>query len=1177
MVCPACATDNRVGARFCKGCGAALALGCDACGTPHEPGQAYCDQCGARLRDARPEQPAAAIASPAVELRHVSVLFVDLVGFTDLSESADAGDVRELLGRYFEQARTIVDRHGGTVGKFIGDAVMAVWGVPAAREDDAERAVRAGLELVESVARLGDGLEAPGLRARAGVVTGQVAPLEDPEEGLVVGDRVNTAARVQAVADPGTLLVDDVTRQATAASIGYEDAGEHSVKGKARPLRLWRATRAVAGVAGARRVAGIDVPFVGRESELRLIKDLFHATADRGGARLIAVTGPAGVGKTRLGDELSNYLDGLADTVLWHSGRCLSFGDGVSYWALAEMVRQRLGIAEEASGEAAAAGLAAGLKEWITDPGDRRRVGATLGALLGVAEPGLAREELFAGWRLFFERLAESDPVVMLFEDVQWAEDGLLDFIEQLLDWSAEHPIFVVAFARPELDERRPGWPAGVPAATSIALEPLDDRATDALLAGWVPSLTAAARRRIVARAGGIPLYAIETIRSLVDRGVLVERGGGLEPEAEIGDLDVPASLSSLLSARLDALRPEERELVRAMSVFGGSFPRSSVAALADVPEERLDDALAALVGREILTIRTDPLSPERGQFAFAQGMLRTVAYDRLPKRERRPRHLAAAAHLRTAFPNQGEEVAELIAAHLVDAYEAGPEDGRLREEALDALRTAAQRAATVGSPAMAQRSLHRAAELAEDERAYTALTEEAGRMADLAGRYPEAIELFERASEAHLTAGREREAARLAAPIGLALGRLGRNEEAIERMRAALAALGPDELDPDVAALGCELGRALSATGEVEEAEGVIDRALEAAQALELTAVTARALGLKALNSELLGRFEEARILYDGASALGERDRLADRVYPQLNAANLRILRDLPDAAELCEAGVAGARELGNRSAESVGLGNLMLAHMLAGRWDEVERIGREALANDAERPDVEFIHLQLVVLWAARGDLDRARSHLERMASWDRSDDLEARHLVTALAALIALAGGEPERALEPLALVARQATERHGPSAEGVRLAWSGALEAALELGRLDEAEALAALLAEQPRGAVPPLLRAELARGRARIDVARGRSDGVESGLRRAVDELTALGYPYFTARAQTDLAAWLIAEGREPEAVAVRDAAIATLARLGAEPALARARELTRAPARAVDSVDSVPS
>ncbi|HEY8002028.1 MAG TPA: AAA family ATPase [Solirubrobacterales bacterium] len=1167
LVCPACATENRVGALFCKGCGVALTLACEACGTPHETDQTFCDHCGARLAGTAP--PSSAPAGPSTaELRHVSVLFVDLVGFTDLSESRDADDVRELLGRYFEQAKTIVARYGGTIGKFIGDAVMAVWGLPVAREDDAERAVRAGLELVEAVARFGEQVGAPDLSARAGVVTGKVAPLDDPAEGIVVGDRVNTAARVQAAADPGHVLVDEVTRQVTAASIAYEDAGEHSVKGKAQPLRLWRAIRAVARVAGARRATGIDVPFVGREAELRLVKDLFHATADRGGARLISVSGPAGVGKTRLGDELSNYLDGLAGGVLWHSGRCLSFGEGVAYWALAEMVRQRFGIAEEASADAAAASLGAGLEQWVADPDERRRVSAALGPLLGVDEPGMARDELFAGWRLFFERLSEHNPVVMVFEDLQWADDGLLEFIEQLLDWSSEHRIFVVTFARPELAERRPGWPVRVPGATPIGLEPLDDGQIEALLAGWVSSLPAAGRRRIVARAEGMPLYAVETIRSLVDRGVLVEGDGGLEPAAEIGDLDVPASLSSLLSARLDSLPTEERELVAAMAVFGGSFARSSAAALAALPEERLDDALAALVGREILTIRTDPLSPERGQYGFAQGMLRTVAYERLPRRERRPRHLAAAAHLRAAFPNDGEEVAEVIAAHLLDAYRAGPgsDDDVLRAEALAALRVAARRAATVGSPDAAERLLRSAAELAESEPERTELIGEAARMADLAGRYPEAIELFEQAAAAHREAGRERDATRLAGPIGLALGRLGRNEEAIERMRAALESLGADELDADVAALGCELGRALSATGRVEEAEAIIDRALEAAQALELTPVTARALGLKALNSELLGRFEEARILYDGASALGARDRLADRVYPQLNGANLRILRDMPDAVELCEAGVASARELGNRSAESVGLGNLMLAQLLAGRWDEVERIGQQALDSDADRPDVEFIHLQLVVLWAARGDLERARSHLGKMETWGRSDDLEARHLFTALAALIALAAGRPEEAAEPLALVAREAAERHGPSAEGVRLAWSGALEAALALGRLADAEALTALLAEQPRGAVPPLLHAELARGQAKIKAARGEFEGVEAQLREAIDDLTALRYPYFTARAETDLAAHLLEHGLEQEALALRDRAIGTLQRLGAEPALARARDL--APARA---------
>ncbi len=320
MVCPACRAENREGARFCNECGSALELRCPACGAGHRAGQKFCDECGAPLGAASPVPDPRPVV--AAEMRLVSVLFVDMVGYTSLAEARDAEDVRELLGRYFETARTIVERYGGTVEKFIGDAVMAVWGAPVAREDDAERAVRAGLELVDEVAVFGEGVGAPGLRARAGVVTGQVAARDDPAEALVVGDRVNTAARVQGVAEPGTVYVDETTRQVTSSAIAYEDAGEHEVKGKAEPLRLWRAARVVAGVAGKQRQEGLEPPFVGRDSELRLVKELFHAGADRGAVRLLSVSGPAGVGKTRLRWEFEKYVDGLADTVLWHSGRC---------------------------------------------------------------------------------------------------------------------------------------------------------------------------------------------------------------------------------------------------------------------------------------------------------------------------------------------------------------------------------------------------------------------------------------------------------------------------------------------------------------------------------------------------------------------------------------------------------------------------------------------------------------------------------------------------------------------------------------------------------------------------------------------------------------------------------------------------------------------------------------
>lgn len=333
MVCPECHAEVDDGLKFCVECGAQLTLRCASCGTPHPPNRRYCGECGAALEgrpaDAESLGPADPRTSPATaEMRMASVLFADLVGFTSLSESREAEDVRELLGRYFDASRTIVERHGGSVQKFIGDAVMAVWGAPAAREDDAERAVRAALELVDAVGVFGEEVGAPDLRARAGVVTGQVAALDNPEEGLVVGDRVNTASRIQSTAAPGAVLVDEVSRQLTAASIAYEDAGEHVVKGKAEPLRLWRAVRVVAGVGGSDREQGLEAPFVGRDADLRLLKDLFHGALERGTARLVAVFGEAGVGKSRLRREFSNYTDGLSQTVLWHMGRCLSYGDG---------------------------------------------------------------------------------------------------------------------------------------------------------------------------------------------------------------------------------------------------------------------------------------------------------------------------------------------------------------------------------------------------------------------------------------------------------------------------------------------------------------------------------------------------------------------------------------------------------------------------------------------------------------------------------------------------------------------------------------------------------------------------------------------------------------------------------------------------------------------------------
>jgi class 3 adenylate cyclase len=421
-----------------------------------------------------------------------SVLFCDVVGFTPLSEARDPEAVRELLSQYFGVARTVIGRYGGVVEKFIGDAVMAVWGTPVATEGDAERAVRAALDLVAAVAELGAESGLPGLAARAGVVTGEVAvTLDAVGEGMVAGDAVNTASRVQAAAEPGQVLADAATHRLAGSAVGFADAGEHALKGKAGPARLWRATRVLAGVGGSQRVDGLEAPLTGRDAELRTVRDLFHAAADRRVPRMVLVSGPAGVGKSRLGWEFEKYADGLAAEVWWHRGRCLSYGEGVAFWALGEIVRQRLGIAEEDPADDAAAKLKEGLARYVHDPGERAYVGVRLGRLLGAASEGdsgeaLSREELFAGWRLFFERLAAENPVVLLVEDAQYADTGLLGFLDYLIDWVRDLPVYVLVLARPELSQARPGLGTGRN-RTALTLDPLDAASMDQLVDALVP------------------------------------------------------------------------------------------------------------------------------------------------------------------------------------------------------------------------------------------------------------------------------------------------------------------------------------------------------------------------------------------------------------------------------------------------------------------------------------------------------------------------------------------------------------------------------------------------------------------------------------------------------------------------------------------------------------------
>jgi class 3 adenylate cyclase/tetratricopeptide (TPR) repeat protein len=1188
VACPACGSDNEAGARFCDECGAALASTCPQCGALVREGKRFCAQCGTPLRPQQAEPPqtvgAAPVASSPVmaedataedppttsgdsELRRVSVLFVDLVGYTSLTETWDAEDVRELLSGYFDAARTVVSRYGGTIEKYIGDAVMAVWGAPTAQQDDAERAVRAALEIIEAVADYGERRGVQGLSARAGIVTGQVAAWASPGEGLVTGDRVNTAARVQTTAEPGSVYVDESTWSATQAAVAYVSTGEHRVKGKAESLRLWRAVRVVANRGGAQRVDGLEAGFVGRSRELSLVKELFHACVEGGRARLVLVAGAAGVGKSRLGWEFEKYIDGLAGTVMWHRGRCLSYGDGVAFWALAEMVRQRFDIAEDEPADAAQAKLLAALPAWVPEPSEREFVATRLGVLIGTMDAELSRQELFAGWRLFVERLTTGGPVVLLFEDLHWADSGLLDFLEYVLDWSAGLPIFVLAFTRPELAERRPGWLADRRNATTVHLDPLGPAPMDQLLDDLVPGMPADSKGRIAERAAGVPLYAVEMIRALVDKDLVIPREGTYVLTGDLGELDVPGTLASLLAARLDGLPPLEKQLVKGLAVLGETFPGSAAAAVCDAPPATVEDLLRDLVRKEVLTVRDDPLSPERGQYAFVQSMLRTVAYEMLTKRERKLRHLAVAEHLRRTFPDDGDEVAEVIATHYHDAYTAAPSDAdalAIREQAAETFERAGQRAGTLGAPDAAEKAYSLAASLAVTEPDATRLTENAGRMAWRASRFGDALTFFESAASAHTAAGRPRDAARLAESIGTSLAGIGQLEEGSRRMRDALTLLQQDPLDPAVAEIHAALAKALQFMGRHEEEVAAhLEEALTLATALELPRVLADALTTKAFLLADANRMAEALALMRAAiDVAAEHGLTKDEARAHANLGDLQAQSDSPAAARELEASLGYGVRVGDGYTQAISLVNLSLINFQNGSWDDAERFALQAIEAARNEHLQAGVRMPVILLMGATGRQVEAEAQLRRMAVVQDSDDMQSRVALAIARAAVAAAAKQPELALENAQQAVDLVVAEQGLRSEGFRWGWPQAIEAALTLERFDKVGELLALVADAPRGHVPPYLRAQLAHYRGLRDAALGRHDTVEADLNTAVRLLEGLGYPYWLARAQADLAHWLISQDRRDDAEPLLAAAGETFTRLGAQPELDKLRLVT---------------
>ena len=626
------------------------------------------------------------MAAVREERKVVTVLFADLVGFTERSERLDPEDVRAALSSFHAHLRWELERFGGTVEKFIGDAVMAVFGAPAAHEDDPERAVRAALAIRDWAA------EQEELQLRIAVNTGEaLVSAGTAAEGMVAGDVVNTAARLQSAAPVNGILVGEQTYRATEQRIDYRAHEPVLAKGKTEPVPVWEAVE-------PRARLGVDVrqlssaPFVGRQEELAALVAAL-ARAREGAAQLVTLVGEPGIGKSRLVFELLQIVDAGVENVYWRQGRSLPYGDGVTFWALGEMVKSQAGILETDAPEEADRKLADTVPdEWVR---------SHLRPLVGLAaerEPD--RTESFAAWRQFFETLAAEYPLVLVFEDLHWADDVLLEFVDHLVEWAGGVPLLVVCTARPELLARRPGWAGGKANATTLSIAPLSDEETARLVHDLVERAVIAAdvRSQLLERAGGNPLYTEEFVRMLAQRD---DRG-----------LALPESVQGLIAARLDELPREEKELLQTAAVIGKVF---WLGAVVDGGQRwAVEQLLHSLERKEFIRRERRSSVASETEFAFRHQLVRDVAYGQILRAARAEKHRRAAEWIESL--GRPADHAELLAHHYLSALDlaraAGSEDGLLRDRARIALSTAGDRAAALGAFQAANRFYAAALEL---------------------------------------------------------------------------------------------------------------------------------------------------------------------------------------------------------------------------------------------------------------------------------------------------------------------------------------------------------------------------------------------------------------------------------------------------------------------------------
>src|SRR5215212_3746063 len=1085
---------------------------CAVCGQDNPGGFRFCGNCGAPLT--APDQ------APAEERRLITVLFCDLVDFTARSDRADPEDVGALLRPYHARLRAEIERRGGTLDKFIGDGVMAVFGAPVAHEDDPERAVRCALGMLAAIEELNQEASLD-LAVRIGITTGEALVRQGPArqtEG-VVGDVVNTASRLQGVAPVGGVVVGEATFRATRRLFDYQELDPVRVKGKADPLPVWRllGARSRTGLEAVRRAGA---PFVGRQAELGLLKELFERTMAERTVRLVTVVGEPGVGKSRFVAELAAHVDDRPELITWRQGRCLPYGDGITFWALGEIVKAEAGILESDPPAQVRAKLQAVLATLVSDPSEGEWLRARLAPLLGIADPDAVkpeRAELFAAWRRFVEAVAAARPLVLVIEDLHWADLAMLEFLQHLVERSSGLPLLIVATARPELLERSPAWAETGPAATLLRLGALSDLDTAQLVAALVGRsvLPLGVQALLLERAGGNPLYAEEFARLLADQGLVAETqvGGQVEGQVTIvPEIPVPETVHGLIAARLDALAPEVRAMVQDAAVVGRVFWPGAVAAMNGSGPDAGRAGLAELERKQLIQRARTSSVQHQDEYVFWHALVRDVAYAQIPRAGRARRHPAVAEWVEQVAGERVGDLAEVVAHHYRQAL-------------------AYARAAR---------------EPKDPERPH--LLVRTGRAAFQSGDYPEAVAVYEEAIADLRRQGDTQ-------VLGATLGRLATvywNHGDTRRANAVLSeAIELLEREPPGAELVSAYVRMAGdqvVSGRAGEALEWADKALALADDLGgLPRIRPRALDARGMARCDLGDFGGMDDLRTGLALGLELGSGYDTAVLYNNLAEPVWLVEGPDAAlAVCEDGVDFAERRGLSEA-AMWLRASTLGPLLdLGRWDEAVTLADEAIAWDlAHGGDYLAIgcrrHVTLILTW--QGDLIAARDLSSRVLPRAR-EIVDLQQLVPALvnAALVAQATGDPPAALALVTEAAQLTTDRAGghrflgqhvadmvriaatpapalardlitaaePTATRYRLAATTATAVLAEsMGELEQAATLFAEAAEG-WGSYRQVLEHALALlGQGRCLVGMGGSEG-ENVLRVAHERLKALG-------------------------------------------------------------------